>query len=129
MLLSTPTDINCCLKTTETAAEKTSDAKAEPMATEESTVTASTTEPTESATDAGKVEKPSENGTAESTAEAPPKLFVGRLPIGTKDAQLKELFGTYGEVTHCDIVGKYGFVVSYHQNVSVELLTNCCFSI
>lgn len=127
MLLSTPTDINCCLKTTETAAEKTSDAKAEPMATEESAVTASTTEPTESATDAGKVEKPSENGTAES-AEAPPKLFVGRLPIGTKDAQLKELFGTYGEVTHCDIVGKYGFVVSVRRNV-VELLTNCCFSI
>ena len=41
-----------------------------------------------------------------------PKLFVGRLPVGTKEAQLKELFSTYGEVTHCDIVGKYGFVVS-----------------
>ena len=41
-----------------------------------------------------------------------PKLFVGRLPSGTKENQLKELFSTYGQVTHCDIVGKYGFVVS-----------------
>lgn len=39
------------------------------------------------------------------------KLFVGRLPSGTKENQLKELFSTYGQVTHCDIVGKYGFVV------------------
>lgn len=41
----------------------------------------------------------------------PPKLFVGRLPAGVKEFQLKRLFSTYGEVTHCDIVGKYGFVV------------------
>lgn len=109
-----------CLQTTETATEKASETKVEPMATEDSVVTASINEPAESATttDAGKVEKPSENGTTDSTnAEAPPKLFVGRLPIGTKDAQLKELFSTFGEVTHCDIVGKYGFVVSNHQNV------------
>lgn len=112
--------MNSHLKTTETATEKASEVKSEPMATEDSVVTASTIEPAESvaATDADKVKV--ENGTTDSTnADAPPKLFVGRLPIGTKDAQLKELFGTYGEVTHCDIVGKYGFVVSYHQNVVI----------
>ena len=53
-----------------------------------------------------------ETNEEESDANSPPKLFVGRLPSGTKENQLKELFSTYGEVTHCDIVGKYGFVVS-----------------
>lgn len=53
------------------------------------------------------------------------KVFVGRLPAGTKENQLKELFSTYGEVTHCDIVGKYGFVVSgkaIFRNDNFELL-------
>lgn len=46
-----------------------------------------------------------------------PKLFVGRLPSGVKEFQLKRLFSTYGEVTHCDIVGKYGFVVCYYSYI------------
>lgn len=105
-------------KKTETPAEKTTVTKAEPMATDEAN-----SAPAESTTAAGgekgEEKKPAENGTEESTtdsADSPPKLFVGRLPLGTKDTQLKELFGTYGEVTHCDIVGKYGFVVSGHRH-------------
>lgn len=41
-----------------------------------------------------------------------PKLFVGRLPMGTKEDELKDLFQKFGEVSRCDVVGKYGFVVS-----------------
>ena len=52
--------------------------------------------------------------------EQPPKLFVGRLPSGTKENQLKELFQTYGEVTHCDIVGKYGFVVCIFDLICMD---------
>lgn len=57
--------------------------------------------------------EPKTNGTtkADQDLDNSCKLFVGRLPHGTKPEQLIELFGKYGEVVHCDIVGKYGFVV------------------
>ncbi|OTF81143.1 RNA binding motif-containing protein [Euroglyphus maynei] len=60
-----------------------------------------------------------------------PKLFVGRLPSGTKESQLKELFSTYGQVTHCDIVGKYGFVHMKDKEearVAMEKLNNHSFN-
>ncbi|RWS15815.1 RNA-binding protein 4B-like isoform X2 [Dinothrombium tinctorium] len=38
------------------------------------------------------------------------KLFVGRLPEGCTSKDLEELFGKYGKVTECDVVGKFGFV-------------------
>ena len=73
-------------------------------------------------------QKPAENGTSEEAGEdAPPKLFVGRLPVGTKDSALKELFNAYGEVTHCDIVGKYGFVVSLLLSVQRDSTSINCF--
>ncbi|RWS30094.1 RNA-binding protein 4B-like isoform X2 [Leptotrombidium deliense] len=38
------------------------------------------------------------------------KLFVGRLPEGCTSKDLEDLFGKYGQVTECDVVGKFGFV-------------------
>lgn len=52
------------------------------------------------------------------------KLFVGRLPVATKESQLKELFGTYGEVTHCDVVGKYGFVHMKNKEEASKAMAN-----
>lgn len=113
--------MNCSLylffKATETPVTET------PQSTEVKVEAEKTLEQIEASTESTEAEvkkegeepKTEENGTSE-TAESDdghPKLFVGRLPVGTKETQLKELFVTYGEVTHCDIVGKYGFVVSH----------------
>lgn len=99
-------------KTTETVTEAPQTAETKVETTVETAPATTTEQSTEGGESEATDQKPVENGTAEKV-EGLPKLFVGRLPVGTKDAQLKELFSTYGEVTHCDIVGKYGFVVSY----------------
>ncbi|UXI16714.1 hypothetical protein NH340_JMT02657 [Sarcoptes scabiei] len=52
------------------------------------------------------------------------KLFVGRLPSGTVESSLKELFSKYGEVTHCDIVGKYGFIHMKNKDEADEAMKN-----
>ncbi|XP_055944153.1 RNA-binding protein 4.1-like isoform X2 [Argiope bruennichi] len=38
------------------------------------------------------------------------KIFVGHLPDGCTDDDLRALFEKYGEVTECDVINKYGFV-------------------
>ncbi|GIX91629.1 hypothetical protein CDAR_557371 [Caerostris darwini] len=38
------------------------------------------------------------------------KLFVGHLPDGCTDDDLRGLFEKHGEVTECDVINKYGFV-------------------
>lgn len=38
------------------------------------------------------------------------KIFVGHLPDGCSDNDLRALFEKYGEVTECDVINKYGFV-------------------
>lgn len=38
------------------------------------------------------------------------KIFVGHLPDGCTDEDLRTLFSKYGEVTECDVINKYGFV-------------------
>jgi len=42
----------------------------------------------------------------------PSKIFVGNIASGSKDAELQALFEAFGEVTECDIVSNYAFVVS-----------------
>lgn len=41
------------------------------------------------------------------------KIFVGRLPEGCSSKDLEDLFGKYGTVSECDVVGRFGFVVSF----------------
>lgn len=43
----------------------------------------------------------------------PAKIFVGNIASGSKDADLQALFEAFGEVTECDIVSNYAFVVSF----------------
>jgi len=38
------------------------------------------------------------------------KIFVGSLPEGTKDEDLRPLFETHGRVEECDVVKDYAFV-------------------
>ncbi|XP_043931624.1 RNA-binding protein 4.1-like [Protopterus annectens] len=38
------------------------------------------------------------------------KIFVGNIPSGTTQEELKELFEKYGQVNECDILRNYGFV-------------------
>ncbi|XP_035216016.1 RNA-binding protein lark-like isoform X2 [Stegodyphus dumicola] len=38
------------------------------------------------------------------------KIFVGHLPDGCTDDDLRALFSKYGSVTECDVINKYGFV-------------------
>lgn len=40
------------------------------------------------------------------------KIFVGNITEGSNSADLQALFEPFGEVTECDIVGNYAFVVS-----------------
>ncbi|CAG2120284.1 unnamed protein product, partial [Medioppia subpectinata] len=43
------------------------------------------------------------------------KVFVGRLPDGCTEKDLEDLFRTYGTVKQTDLIGKYGFVVTYRH--------------
>ena len=40
------------------------------------------------------------------------KLYVGNIPFDCHSEQLSGLFEQFGKVTECDVLGKYGFVVS-----------------
>lgn len=40
------------------------------------------------------------------------KIFVGNLDESTKEGQLRALFEQFGQVTECDIIKNFGFVVS-----------------
>jgi len=42
----------------------------------------------------------------------PTKIFVGRLSEGTTSDDISSLFRKFGQVTECDIISNYGFVVS-----------------
>ena len=41
------------------------------------------------------------------------KIFCGNLSEHTKSDDIRELFEEYGEVTECDVLSRYGFVVSF----------------
>lgn len=45
--------------------------------------------------------------------EMPTKIFIGNIGEGTSHNQLMELFQQFGEVTECDILGNFGFAVSF----------------
>ena len=42
----------------------------------------------------------------------PVKIFIGNLGSGTSGEDLRPLFERYGQVTECDVIRNYGFVVS-----------------
>jgi len=44
---------------------------------------------------------------------APTKLFVGNLDASVDSGELRKLFEQYGVVAECDVLGEYGFVVSF----------------
>ncbi|XP_015905841.1 RNA-binding protein lark isoform X1 [Parasteatoda tepidariorum] len=48
------------------------------------------------------------------------KIFVGHLPDGCSDEDLRQLFQKYGEVTECDVINKYGFVHMSTPEQAVE---------
>jgi len=55
------------------------------------------------------------------------KIFVGHLPDGCTDDDLRTLFSKYGEVTECDVINKYGFVhmsTSDEADEAVKMLNN-----
>jgi len=49
----------------------------------------------------------------------PTKIFVGNIALETSRELLMPLFQRYGQVTECDVLGSYGFVVSI-------ILHACC---
>jgi len=51
----------------------------------------------------------------------PAKVFVGNLAHGVTAEVIRPLFEHYGTVTECDILGSYGFVVSF-----TGFLCCCC---
>lgn len=44
----------------------------------------------------------------------PTKIFVGNLAAETQSDDIRALFEKYGSVVECDVLNRYGFVVSYH---------------
>lgn len=52
------------------------------------------------------------------------KIFVGHLPDGCSDDDLRVLFEKYGEVTECDVINKYGFVHMSTQDQAAEAVKN-----
>ena len=44
------------------------------------------------------------------------KIFVGNLPDGVNNADIRVLFDEYGTVVECDVLKNYGFVVSILSN-------------
>ena len=66
----------------------------------------------------------------------PTKIFVGNLNEKSASEDLRVLFEKYGEVSECDIIKNFGFVVSHTkyyrrilsvadvQNFKVQLVTN-----
>ena len=47
-----------------------------------------------------------------SLADETVKIFIGNLTATATETKLEALFAPYGEVVECDILKKYGFVVS-----------------
>jgi len=55
--------------------------------------------------------------------EMPAKIFVGNLPLGVVTNEIiREMFEVYGTVTECDILGSFGFVVSFRQILNWSLI-------
>ncbi len=48
------------------------------------------------------------------------KIFVGNLSDEATEAQLQELFKPYGEITECAVLNRFGFVVSFMVERSLE---------
>ena len=42
------------------------------------------------------------------------KIFVGNLAYGVTSDAVRPLFEHYGTVTECDVLGNFGFVVSFN---------------
>lgn len=99
------------VKTTEEVVEaKTDGANQESMETNQNGDETTVSE--NNGTEAVKEETKAEGETEAASTPNASKLFVGRLPFGTKEDELTDLFSKFGTVSRCDIVGKYGFVVS-----------------
>ena len=47
------------------------------------------------------------------TPTMPTKIFVGNIAVDTSRESMLQLFQRYGCVTECDVLGNYGFVVSF----------------
>jgi len=50
----------------------------------------------------------------------PAKIFVGNLPPGVTGDDVGRLFEPYGTVTESDVLGNFGFVVSFN------VVFQCC---
>ena len=48
-----------------------------------------------------------------SVVKMPAKIFVGNIAYGVTGDVIRPLFEHYGTVTECDILGSFGFVVSF----------------
>lgn len=44
------------------------------------------------------------------------KLFVGNLPDGTTNDELREIFAEHGDVAECDVIKNYAFIVRIRAN-------------
>ena len=47
------------------------------------------------------------------------KLYVGNIPEGAKEKELKELFEAFGSVEEVALLRGYGFVVSFVEERSI----------
>jgi RNA recognition motif. (a.k.a. RRM, RBD, or RNP domain) len=52
----------------------------------------------------------------------PTKIFVGNIALETSRELLMPLFQRYGQVTECDVLGSYGFVVSAERRLLTIVL-------
>ena len=53
----------------------------------------------------------------------PTKIFVGNIALETSRELLMPLFQRYGQVTECDVLGSYGFVVSVILEACSEIVS------
>lgn len=49
------------------------------------------------------------------------KIFVGNLSKSTSNDKIRELFETYGAVAEADVLGEFGFVVSYYLGQHIHI--------
>ena len=57
------------------------------------------------------------------------KVFIGNIPDNCRKGQLRAMFEEYGEVVEFDILGNYGFAVSwifYFHIDNLKIVHLCC---
>ena len=55
-------------------------------------------------------------------AKMPTKIFVGNLAYGVTSDLIRPLFEHYGIVTECDVLGNFGFVVSFIKAAGLSVI-------